>query len=97
MTTTNDLGAPTQSELNEFQAKANKANLAVVKANAAVAHAQEMLAYRQAEATAKQHDVAQLNVEGMQLQQRVQFAQMEQAQAKAAGLVKAPPIPGLRK
>ena len=75
--------APTQTELNDYQARAQKANLAMIRANALVAQADENLAEARLQLSRAQTDIAKLNVEGTLLQQRVQ-ADQQAAQSKIA-------------
>lgn len=83
--TNNDMGAPTQAELDNFQSAANMANMRVVRTKAAVAEAVEKLACCQADEAAALAATARINVEGMELQQRVNFAQQA-----APAIVRAP-------
>jgi chromosome segregation ATPase len=75
--------APTQTELNDYQARAQKANLAMIRANALVAQADENLAEARLQLSRAQTEIAKLNVEGTLLQQRVQ-ADQQATQPKIA-------------
>jgi hypothetical protein len=75
--------APTQTELNDYQARAQKANLAMIRANALVAQADENVAEARLQLARAQTDIAKLNVEGTILQQRVQ-ADQQATQSKIA-------------
>lgn len=89
-----DDAAPTQEEITAYQARSDLAQMAVIRANAAVAAASEALAFAQAQAARCNTAVANLNVEGALLQQRVNFSRQAEA-ASAPRIQRAPSIPGL--
>ena len=88
-----DVGAPSQAEIDAFNARTGVAQIAVIEANAGVAEAEENLAHARYRAAAAGTVLAKLNVEGAGLQQRLQFAQAAAASGK---LVVAGAVPGLR-
>ena len=93
-TMTDDLGAPTQDEIDTFNAAQASAQLAAIEANAKVAAAQYQLDLERAIASGTQRDLAKLAVEGAKLQQRVNFAQQAAAASK---IVRSGPVVGLRR
>lgn len=88
-----DMGAPSEAEINAFNARNGVAQLSAIEANARVAEAEEGLARARHEAASAQTVLAKLNIEGARLQQRLQFAQ---AAAQSQKLAVAGNIPGLR-
>ena len=84
-------GAPDQSEIDAYQAKAAGAQIGVIRASAKMAECEEALAYARADVTAAQTVVAKCNVEGAELQARVNYAQSAQSRLSVSGA-----IPGIR-
>jgi hypothetical protein len=82
LTDAENMGAPTQDEIADYQVRAGAAQMATIVAASKVADAREALAYASAEEAASQATVAKLNVEGAQLQQRVQFSREASASSR---------------
>lgn len=68
------MGAPSQDEIATYQQAAGDAQMKTIVAASKVADAREALAYAQADEAAAQALVAKMNVQGAELQQRVQFS-----------------------
>jgi hypothetical protein len=69
-----DMGAPSQDEIAAFQQVGQDAQMEVIRANFRVAEAQEALALAQADLAKANTVVARVNVQGAELQHRVQFS-----------------------
>jgi len=87
------MGAPSQDEILAYQRRSEGAQMAVIRANAKVAEAQEKLAFAQAEAAKANTAVANLNVQGVELQTRVNFSREASGPPR---IVKAGTVQGLR-
>lgn len=83
------MGAPDQAEIAAFQQAGADAQMAVIRCNAKVAQAQEDLALAQADLARANTVVAKINVQGAELQQRVQFSREASSRLVVPGMARA--------